>query len=203
MSDRYTYPNNHVTNNSCSKNTFHGILINRTDDSIFDNNTCSDNERCGLSLYQSANNVITNSTITGNTIGVHNHNASWNTIIRFNSIEDNSQSGILLEGNYDFWQKKYDEIEALNNWWGHKSGPYHAVNNSAGSGDSVSDFVLFDPWLSKDEQIPGDNGNGNPDTNGTGGEDEDGPETFIPGFGIISTWVALTVTVALFHRRKR
>jgi hypothetical protein len=36
-------------------------------------------------------------------------------------------------------------IDAENNWWGHASGPYHSTNPS-GQGDTVSDYVDFDPW---------------------------------------------------------
>jgi hypothetical protein len=33
------------------------------------------------------------------------------------------------------------------NWWGDATGPYHPFLNPGGLGDSVSDFVDFDPWL--------------------------------------------------------
>jgi parallel beta-helix repeat protein len=36
---------------------------------------------------------------------------------------------------------------AENNWWGHETGPYHALTNPLGQGDTVSDRVDFDPWL--------------------------------------------------------
>lgn len=34
------------------------------------------------------------------------------------------------------------------NWWGDATGPYHATN-PAGTGDTVSDHVDFDPWLTE------------------------------------------------------
>ncbi len=37
-------------------------------------------------------------------------------------------------------------VDATNNWWGHASGPAHD-SNPLGTGDAVSDNVLFDPWL--------------------------------------------------------
>ena len=39
-------------------------------------------------------------------------------------------------------------IDATNNWWGDATGPYHPTANPGGMGDSVSDYVDFDPWLS-------------------------------------------------------
>ena len=37
-------------------------------------------------------------------------------------------------------------VDARYNWWGDASGPLHTRNNPNGSGDRVSDGVLFFPW---------------------------------------------------------
>ncbi|MBK6900191.1 MAG: right-handed parallel beta-helix repeat-containing protein [bacterium] len=37
-------------------------------------------------------------------------------------------------------------FDARSNWWGAASGPYHATLNPGGTGDEVSDHVLFEPW---------------------------------------------------------
>lgn len=47
----------------------------------------------------------------------------------------------ISDYNSAFW------INAENNWWGDATGPYHADSNPGGLGDSVSDYVDFDPWL--------------------------------------------------------
>ena len=39
-------------------------------------------------------------------------------------------------------------VVADSNWWGDATGPYHPIANPSGLGDSVSDYVDFDPWLS-------------------------------------------------------
>jgi hypothetical protein len=39
-------------------------------------------------------------------------------------------------------------IDAENNWWGDPSGPYHPALNPGGLGDTVSDYIDFDPWSS-------------------------------------------------------
>jgi len=39
-------------------------------------------------------------------------------------------------------------INAEHNWWSDASGPYHPTANPGGTGDTVSDGVDFDPWLS-------------------------------------------------------
>jgi len=40
-------------------------------------------------------------------------------------------------------------VNADSNWWGDSTGPYHPSTNPSGLGDSVSDYVDFDPWLNK------------------------------------------------------
>lgn len=40
-------------------------------------------------------------------------------------------------------------VDAINNWWGDPSGPFHPLLNPLGSGDRVSDRVDFIPWLGK------------------------------------------------------
>lgn len=50
-------------------------------------------------------------------------------------------------------------LEALENWWGNASGPYHATTNITGTGNEVSDFVNYNPWLGNSSEIPHDNDN--------------------------------------------
>lgn len=38
-------------------------------------------------------------------------------------------------------------VSADSNWWGDATGPYHSTANPGGLGDSVSDYVDFNPWL--------------------------------------------------------
>jgi len=38
-------------------------------------------------------------------------------------------------------------VDAEGNWWGDDSGPYHPTLNPTGTGDEVSDYVDFDPWV--------------------------------------------------------
>jgi len=38
-------------------------------------------------------------------------------------------------------------IDAVNNWWGDPTGPFHPTLNPYGLGDTVGDNVLFNPWL--------------------------------------------------------
>jgi hypothetical protein len=38
-------------------------------------------------------------------------------------------------------------VDAELNWWGDASGPTHATANPSGTGDKVSDYVDFKPWV--------------------------------------------------------
>lgn len=90
--------------------------------------------------------TIENNIISNNRAGV----LSWSSKtpkITNNSIVDNDigASVILSLSN---------RLDAADNWWGHDSGPYHAVLNPTGQGNRVSDGVIFDPWTGKkDEEI--------------------------------------------------
>jgi hypothetical protein len=60
-------------------------------------------------------------------------------LINYNQICDNAGYGVF---NYDsVW------VNGENNWWGDATGPYHPTANPSGLGDTVSDYVDFDPWL--------------------------------------------------------
>jgi hypothetical protein len=60
-------------------------------------------------------------------------------VIRCNNIFDNNGSGVVNSNSGA-------TVDARNNWWGDASGPY-ATTNPSGTGDSVSNYVSYDPWL--------------------------------------------------------
>ena len=72
-----------------------------------------------------------------------------------NLISGNTQYGISVQS-----ATTGGLLNAVNNWWGSKSGPYNAALNNTGTGDKVSDNVNFNPWLIGSKQKttnPGDN----------------------------------------------
>ena len=58
-------------------------------------------------------------------------------------------SGCRFTGNssYGVFAATLSPLDARGSTWGHVSGPYHPAKNPLGMGDTVSDDVLFDPWL--------------------------------------------------------
>ncbi|MBN1982497.1 MAG: right-handed parallel beta-helix repeat-containing protein [Chitinivibrionales bacterium] len=57
---------------------------------------------------------------------------------------DNENTAIAVDTVTD---AKELVIHAAENWWGDSSGPYHAMANKAGLGDTVTDVVECVPWL--------------------------------------------------------
>lgn len=62
-------------------------------------------------------------------------------VISYNNITDNQGFGLR---NVD----PTELVIAENNWWGDATGPYNPATNPGGLGDTVSDYVDYDPWLS-------------------------------------------------------
>ena len=54
-------------------------------------------------------------------------------------LSPNEDSGIKVDGTFD--------VDVTNNWWGDSTGPYHPTTHPSGLGITVTDHVLFDPWL--------------------------------------------------------
>ncbi len=88
---------------------------------------------------------INNSTITDNIIGLLISEDQESQVVIHNSeIYNNQEGGIENFGPI--------QVDATNNWWGDNSGPFHPTLNPQGLGNSVSDNVLFDPWISKQKE---------------------------------------------------
>jgi PKD repeat protein len=61
-----------------------------------------------------------------------------------NNIYNNTAYGVASDADYF---SNYVIFDARYNWWGHASGPTHS-SNPLGTGDEVTDYVDFTPWLS-------------------------------------------------------
>lgn len=72
------------------------------------------------------------------------------SVIEFSQITDNAGMGLA---NYNATLNKQTVI-AANNWWGDASGPYSANCNPAGLGSSITDFVIFSPFLKTADETP-------------------------------------------------
>lgn len=94
----------------------------------------------GIYCFQYASPVIDSCSITNNTNDGIYCEVFTNPIINYCNIYSNSGYGVLKEG-------PGVTVDAGSNWWGDATGPYHPTANPGGLGDTVSDYVDFDPWL--------------------------------------------------------
>lgn len=104
-------------------------------------NSVSDSQDGVLLWGTVKNGTIKDNFIFDNGNGIHfAHSGVFenNTVVR-NNITGNGTFGVRVTGE--------STVDARLNWWGDASGPEHATNPD-GTGDAVSDNVLFDPWLS-------------------------------------------------------
>jgi parallel beta-helix repeat protein len=151
-----------IINNNISMNDGHGIAGYIFAPTII-GNTISQNSVCGLDGWY-ASPIISYTTISQNS----SHGLSFgdgSPIMDHCVIAENGGDGIAFHWAYITYPEiHYSDIvdnagygigggdssnivNAVNNWWGDATGPYHPTLNPGGLGDSVSDYVEFDPWL--------------------------------------------------------
>jgi hypothetical protein len=58
-----------------------------------------------------------------------------------------------IYGNVEFgmYAENCDIVDAEYNWWGDSTGPYHPTQNPDGLGDTISDYIDWDPWVALQE----------------------------------------------------
>ena len=135
-----------------------GAVINVTNNTISNNNgvASSDGSTSAgflvttflpvvLRLILANNNISNNS--TGIFVGYDGSDTS--TVTAQNNCFTGNDEGLVSTN---------PTVDATNNAWGDPSGPYHSALNPAGTGDEVSNDVIFVPWLDTCGGLPtGDN----------------------------------------------
>ena len=167
----YGYASPTITGNTIDSNTaVHGGGIASkmasptvTDNIITDN--AADSLGGGLGFRQSSP-TISHNIIEANTAlfggGIGCDSSSFGTIDSC-TISGNNRDGVYcahasspvihccnISSNTGYGVRNIDPsvtVNADSNWWGDSTGPYHPSTNPGGLGDTVSDYVSFDPWL--------------------------------------------------------
>ncbi len=146
---------NFVTNNIIDGGSY-GIHIWRSNGQNVSGNTIRNftiqpgpaKSAVAIRIRNSQNNTITGNTITSNMKGfeiVANEGETYCTgnEIHGNKIYANGSGLDASPSNGNYF------VNANNNWWGAPSGPAH-LSNPCGTGNSVTDYVTFDPWYFQD-----------------------------------------------------
>jgi len=95
-------------------------------------------------------NTIINNT-NGITVGYYADPSDTSTVsANFNNITGNTIYGVKNVGT--------NTVDATYNWWGDNSGPYDPSPgppdyNPNGKGDAVSDYVMYRPWIIRQEFV--------------------------------------------------
>lgn len=121
-------------NNLFQNNGRQGLSVTRGNNTDISNNIFKNNGQCGMKLNGDKF-TIENNVIRDNGWGIWIQSAT-NSEAHYNNIVDN-EIGVWAD----------TIIDAIYNWWGDATGPYHPTANSGGLGDAVSDNVDFFPWL--------------------------------------------------------
>ena len=152
---------NTVTENTINNMGFPGIRISSsTHDNDFIGNTISNVNFAGIFIYLGASdNTFENNIVTG-TIS--------KTMYAGEAYEETQGDGVFLWGyagleagtgnvfnNNAIYANASDGMEnqtttivdAEANWWGAVSGPQHATTNPGGTGNGISDYVKYSPWV--------------------------------------------------------
>ena len=148
-----------VKNNTLSSLDGIGIKIQNTWNSVVSHtntitgNTITGAQFAGIPVWSGArDNTFTNNTITGTTVLTFWAGAPWEeTQADGVFLDDDAGTGNVFHYNNIFCNaddgmenQTTTTVDAENNWWGGCGGP---SGEGSGSGDSVSTFVDYEPWL--------------------------------------------------------
>jgi len=131
---------NDIVRNEVHNNTKLGILLVDSHWNVIKLNEVYENP-LGIVLEDSKKNEIRKNDIHNNEYGVYQEGSSKRNAVHWNSIVGNTTAGIWNDNAGASYI-----IDAVLNWWGSVDGPTHP-SNPRGDGDTVSDNVIFSPWL--------------------------------------------------------
>ena len=70
-----------------------------------------------------------------------------NIHVNFNKIFNNTDYGAVSDPYWDGTKYVHENLDAIKNWWGDETGPYHPLTNPYAHGDEITDYVMYDPWI--------------------------------------------------------
>jgi parallel beta-helix repeat protein len=119
-------------------NYYNANVIMNAPISAIQNSTIRNSAGSGIYLYGIANSLaIMGSSITGNKWGIYSYGS--NPIVSNTQIRGNTTAGVTNASTTM-------NVDARSVWWGSYTGPRHSSNPN-GTGDIISDRVVYSPWL--------------------------------------------------------
>ena len=91
------------------------------------------------SLGDDVNLTLTNSDIQDWEIGVVAYESG-------SKVNVTANHNTILSNDMGFWTNAALIQNAVSNWWGDASGPYHNATNAGAMGNEVTDYVDYSPW---------------------------------------------------------
>ena len=125
-----------IRNNLIADNTYYGVesyCWYKTIALTIEGNKFTGN-KAGIYMCD-VGTIVRNNIFENNKYGIYVH-YSDGSIAHYNNFAGNTEYGVYNEGE--------PVIDATHNWWGNPRGPSGV---GPGTGDAVSDYVDFDPWL--------------------------------------------------------
>ncbi len=141
VASEFTFKNSIVQNSGAG-----GIFVS-TPDISFSNLTVSNSNRIGFTYEAVGNPTITNSKFFNNKEGgviVRQGHPTFSGCNIYGNTHPNTT-------NFGIENYSANTVDARNCYWGTPTGPYHPTLNPSGTGNRVTDKVLFNPW----SQTPG------------------------------------------------
>jgi len=130
---------------------WHQGITNITSNTIINNvNSDPKIQNSGIRIEgDSTNPTVSSNIISGNSIGITTVDVNNQLVIggspsTANSIFQNNRYGML--NLVTVTNVTPSLVNAANNWWGNSSGPQH-ITNPSGTGNIVSDYITFKPFL--------------------------------------------------------
>ncbi len=85
-------------------------------------------------------------TVLGSSVGFND----YGLYLAGGSMSITASSTIHDNSTYGIYNNTTNIIDATNNWWLAISGPYHSVTHATGTGNRISDYVDYNPWIGMD-----------------------------------------------------
>lgn len=147
-----------VSNNTVHENT-EGLRALASTEGSIQNNSIKANADDGVSLRTSQGIELVHNTIRSNGADGISLSETSDIAARENNLQGNEEAGLEATDTDD-------DVDAMDNWWGHPSGPAGDVEDACtdtvtkGDGDAIvteNAGVCFDPWRSSPNPEAGPN----------------------------------------------